>query len=181
MNTYERRRVALAVILTAIALPALWWAKRDNPISSPSVAAIDGGQAVDAAAAANIASENDPPGYLSGPSVEIPPLVAEPTGPPAEESFTRAGLGTYRNFSINPDPAANGDQPDPYLPSRLCEVNFLPIGTRITVENTDNGKQIKCIVNRGRLDTDITIVMDSTLFVQLADMADAPIPVRIRW
>ena len=127
MNTYERRRVALAVIVTAIALPTLWWAKRDNPISSPSVAAIDGGQSVDKAAAANIASEDDPPGYLSGPSVEIPPLVAEPTGPPLEESFTRAGRATYRNFTTDPD--------------RLCEVAFLPAGTRVTVENTDNGKK----------------------------------------
>ena len=60
-------------------------------------------------------------------------------------------------------------------------MGFLPVGTRINVENTDNGKSIECTVARDDLQPDIAIVMDSTLFVQLADMADAPIPIRIRW
>ena len=76
---------------------------------------------------------------------------------------------------------SGGDGGQGHLPSRLCEVGFLPVGTRINVENTDNGKSIECTVARDDLQPDIAIVMDSTLFVQLADMADAPIPIRIRW
>jgi hypothetical protein len=169
MTIYERRRAAVALVITVLALPALWLAKRDNPMSQPGVAAVDMAQGLEASGAqpANHARPATPPGYLTGSAEEYAPLIAEPSGPPIDETFTRAGFASYRNFAAQSD--------------RLCDVNFLPPGTRITVENTDNGKRIDCVANRVRLGDGIIVVLDSSLFSALADLSDAPIPVRIRW
>jgi hypothetical protein len=181
MTIYERRRIALALLVTAVALPALWWAKKDNPIASPSVAAVDVAQGLETANAANIAGIDTPPGFLTGPSDPLAPLIAEPTGPPIEETFSRGGGASYRDFTVDPAEDEEGFDPPPYLPERLCEVDFLPVGTRITVENTDNGKRIECLTDRRRLEDGLVIVIHRALFVGLADLSDAPIPVRIRW
>ncbi len=172
LSIYDRRRLLIAGLLTMVALPALWWAKRDNPIAAPSVAAADIGGALANAtgaskSAALVAGPGTPPGYLSGPGEASPPVAGEATGPPLEESFTRGGLGSFKTF--------------PPLSEQLCEVSFLPDRTRITVENTDNGEKVECLVIRTRMSDGILIVLDSSLFVELSDLAEAPVPVRIRW
>jgi hypothetical protein len=170
LSIYERRRVAVATCITLVALPALWWAKRDQPIAAPSVAAADTGSGLAAGILtpqAVVAPADSPPGFLSGPGQDVAPVAAEPVGPAAEETFTRSGLGTFKTF--------------PDLSERLCEVSFLPDGARITVENTDNGQRVECFVNRTRLPSDQLIILDASLFVELSDLAEAPIPVRIRW
>jgi hypothetical protein len=138
-------------------------------MSQSGVAAVDMAQGLGASGAqpANYAGSATPPGYLTGPAEEFAPLMAEPSGPPVNETFTRAGLASYRNFAAESN--------------RLCDVSFLPPGTRITVENTDNGKRVDCVANRVRLGDGVIVVLDSSLFSALADLSDAPIPVRIRW
>jgi hypothetical protein len=111
---------------------------------------------------------------MSGPRWEGEPIPADPSGPPVEDRFSRAGFASYRNFTVL-DEEVDVEEP------ALCEITFLPDGTRITVENTDNGKRVECIVNRTGLPPGVTVVLDSALFVELADLSDAPIPVRIRW
>jgi len=172
LSIYDRRRLLIAALLTMVALPTLWWAKRDNPIATPGVAVADVSGALANATGASktavkVSGPGTPPGYLSGPGDPSPPAPGEATGPPLEESFTRGGLGSFKAF--------------PPLSEQLCELAFLPDRTRITVENTDNGKRVECLVSRTRLAEGIVIVLDASLFVELSDLAEAPVPVRIRW
>lgn len=182
LSIYDRRRLAVAALVTLVALPALWWAKRDTPIATPSVAAVDvaGGLDVGATKAADIAGIGVPPGYLTGAYIQIDPLLSEPSGPPIEDSFTRGGLASYRTFPPRIDADGKPLKRDPET-ERLCQVSFLPDGLRITVENTDNGQRIECRVDRTRLDEGLVLVLDISLFDELSDLAEAPIPVRIRW
>lgn len=169
MSTFERRRVVIAAALTVLALPALWWAKRDDPIASPSAAAIDagGGLGVATGSALDSGAAVPTPGYLDGSPITISETTAPVVGPDAQESFKRAGLATFKQFATDSE--------------RLCQIEFLPAGARITIENTDNGKKVTCLTSRARMDDGIVVVIDSSLFAQLSDLAEAPIPVRIRW
>ena len=59
---------------------------------------------------------------------------------------------------------------------------FLPIGTAVTVTNLDNGHTVKCVIaDRTGVPDDRVIVLDTTVFEQLADLVEAPIPVTISW
>jgi hypothetical protein len=169
MNMFERRRLLLAAAVTLVALPTLWWAKRDDPIAKPSVAAVDagGGLAVATGSDLGAGAATPTPGYLDGPKDASVITPAQVVGPPAEDRFTRGGFASFRTF----DPAAD----------QLCSVSFLPTGSRITVEDTDNGKKTTCVVFHERVLKGIVVVLDFRLFVQLADLSEAPIPVRIRW
>ena len=169
MNIFERRRLFLAAAVTIVALPTLWWAKRDDPISKPTVAAVDAGGGLAVATGSDLGSGGaaPTPGYLDGPKDASVVTPAQVVGPPAEDRFTRGGFGTYRRFDAHSD--------------QLCAVAFLPPGSRITVEDTDNGKKVTCVVSRETVALPLVVVLDSTLFGQLADLSEAPIPVRIRW
>jgi len=165
----ERRRIAVAAAVTVLALPALWWAKRDDPIAQPSPAAIGAGSGLaNATGSANgVGAATPTPGYLDGTPITASETTAAVAGPAAEEAFKRGGLATFRAFA--------GDS------QRLCALEFLPGGARVTIENTDNGKKVTCLIQRERMDDGVVVVLDSSLFAELSDLAEAPIPVRIRW
>lgn len=69
-----------------------------------------------------------------------------------------------------------------YAEKPICSAIDAPNGITITVTNTNNGRKITCtnifslLVPNG-----ISVVMYITVFQKLADVLDAPIPVRITW
>jgi hypothetical protein len=56
------------------------------------------------------------------------------------------------------------------------------VGTKVTVTNLNNGHTVTCtIVQRTGTDKAQAVVLNTPLFGQLADLIEAPIPVRITW
>lgn len=63
-----------------------------------------------------------------------------------------------------------------------CSAPNAPYGAELTVTNRDNGRSIICF-NRAPvgLAAGLELQLDTAQFSQLAQLVDAPIPVRITW
>jgi hypothetical protein len=194
----DRVRLVVASCLTAAALPVLLREGKEQHVNQPTVAAVaPGGQALaspldsTASAPATIAPGKAPAAPSSAPTTVAPTsstddaasfLVGSPTTPapgtsitiavPAPDSpTTRTGTASYRRW-----PAGSAKAPNP------CATWFLNVGTTVTVTNLDNGHAVTCtIVERTGTDKAQAIVLDTPLFTQLADVVQAPIPVRMTW
>jgi hypothetical protein len=172
MSPDDRRRLTLATIITLVALPALWLMQRDDTApGSPTVAAAG----APAAPAVDSSDEGDPddpppPAYLEGPSTTAPivddtPLVIA-TGD-AGTANRLTGTAGYRRF-------------DDATTSGTCQVTGAPLGIVLTVRNVDNDRTTTCVNTSGRLGDEIA-VLDISVFLQVADLVDAPLPVEITW
>ena len=108
------------------------------------------------------------PGFLNGPTDGVVPGSVEPATGVNDDAFSQSGLASYKSLS----PGAE----------RRCLSTVLPAGTKLSVENTDNGRRIVCLVATvSNLPEGITVMLDRNMFALLSDLAEAPIPVRLRW
>ncbi len=167
----DRRRLAVASVLTIVAMPFIWSSKDESSpgtqlavtaaasqaeINPPSEGVTD--PVADPAAPANA--------LLSVPDVITIDVASAPTG------NLLTGKATYRNW---PEGLENGE-------SRPCGTSLVPFGARIVVTNTDNGKKIACVnVTTRPLTGDTAIIIDTPTFVELADLTDAPLTVDLSW
>ncbi len=55
------------------------------------------------------------------------------------------------------------------------------IGARLVVTNTDNGHRVACRVVSNDVPDGVTVVIDTDLFLDLADLVEAPVPVSLSW
>jgi hypothetical protein len=183
----QRRRVALALAITAVAVPAAFLLNRstDSPEAAPpmtivgtvagvdaggSDAGADGGDADgadDGVPTATDAMGTTPVGFLDG---TVPPQDGDPATiaiPRVPQSIN--GTATFRR-SI---PGAT-----------VCQVRTttgIPFNSRITVTNLDNSRSVQCIASVGGAEPDDDVVLHDDAFVQIGDLTDAPIPVQITW
>lgn len=170
MNTYERRRVALASIFTLVALPALWVFNRSDSArnGAPAVAAAG----VDAQAGSNTAPPDtyqpETPVFLGNKPAPEAPAVVNVVVPPVETGNSVDTKASYRRY---PDATTNP-----------CTTLLVPFNTLITVTNLDNGQSVQCFNSFGTaLPAGVEIVLHTDLFVKISDLADAPAPVRLTW
>jgi hypothetical protein len=174
MSPDDRRRLTLATIITLVALPALWLMQRDDTApGSPTVAAAG----APAAPAVDPSSDEDdddppPPAYLEGPSTTAPVVEETPLVIATGESGVAnrlTGTAGYRRF-------------DPATSLGNCQVVGAPLGVTLTVRNVDNDRTTTCVNTSGpRGDDGEIAVIDIAVFLQVADLVDAPLPVEITW
>lgn len=172
-SIYERRRIALALVTTLILVPVAWWSKRSPATEHPEIEATVGP-----------ATQSLSPGFLSGPSQTTPNSL--PTlDPVVVDDLIRTGMATYKNFGVKPvrppGPTTSTIVPTTVLPKDVCILNFLPEGTRVTIENTDNGRTVACHVRWQTIPTGMIVVLNAPLFQKISELTQAPIPVRITW
>ena len=159
----ERRRLAVALIITLIAVPALLLSRGDSSKGSDNAPVTS---------LANSYSTDDSkpldPAFLPevgatttiGPiTVNVPPT---PTGThvKGEASFIRWPSELTRDKTI-------------------CATPHAKIGTEITVTNLDNGRSLTCMNATTESRGDLVIIIDADRFIEIADLVDAPIPVEI--
>jgi hypothetical protein len=166
----DRRRLAFASALTVFALPAVWLANRDNAPNRPNVAAVG--------LAADNASGRDTGRAGGGPPASLDPMGApdplflddEPAAPAPEHVSVAVGtedgavataLATYSRSVANSD---------------ACPFNGVAAGTTVKVVNPDNGRSIECVTAPADGDE---LVLHPDLFLLLADLTTAPVPVEI--
>lgn len=155
----ERRRLAVALIVTLVAIPALM---------------LSGG---------------------GGTSDDLTPVVTSPSSDdskPLDPAFLPTGGATTSlgPITVNVPPAATGthikgDASFIRWPSditngkRICASPHATIGTEITVTNLDNGRSLTCTNATTESRGDLVIIVDADVFIEIADLVDAPIPVEI--
>jgi hypothetical protein len=164
MRVHERRRLVLATCITILALPA-WWLIQGGASSSSdssSVAAAAGGPPDD-----SLSPET--PIFLDNTVVVPVPAVIDIAVPDSASPHDTPARLTFKKY-------------DGILIPTPCSTMLAPSGAHITVVNIDNGLSVTCINTLGvsvPLGADMAI--DINLYVRIADLVDAPVPVRISW
>jgi hypothetical protein len=171
MEVHERRRLVVATAFTLIALPSIWLLDRDDPGSrgSSSVAAAGLETPDPAASASTPTTEPERPIFLDNTAVVVAPAVIDVALPDAPGDREALGKATYRRYL------------DSTIPSP-CTTYLAPSGATVTVTNIDNGLSTTCTNTLGvSKPADADIVMHTDVYVAIADLVDAPIPVRLSW
>jgi len=170
MIDHDRRRVVVASVFTLVALPALWVLNRESAATSgaPKVGAAGVDIKSGADAAPNtIAYKPEPPLFVGGDEVPVPPaavVVAVPPSTGANEVTTKA---SFHRYSAG---------------SRQCTTLLAPDGELLTVENIDNGRTTTCTNTLGMaMPTGADIVLHTEVFGEIGDLADAPLSVHVSW
>jgi hypothetical protein len=168
MDVHERRRVVLATAFTLVALPAIWLFDRDDPPTSPGIAAAGLPAPEVNQAADTVPTETELPVFLDNTVVVVPPAVIDVALPSAPGANEITGTASYKRF----DPESD----------KKCTAPQAPSGVLLTITNIDNGLSITCRNTLGvSMPYGITVGIDTDLFIDLADLVDSPIPIRLSW
>lgn len=108
------------------------------------------------------------PIFIDGPSTPPKPAIVPIAIPAAQPGQSLDGTATYKR---NADPNASG-----------CSAPGAAFNATLTVTNLDNGRSITCVNRTPRsLGAGLAIELTATQFEQIAQLIDAPVPVRIQW
>lgn len=157
LTVYERRRIAVLVGVTLLALPLVWWSRGD------------GGAGTTTAATTTTAAGGDEvpaPVILGGP----PPVVQDGSAQIAYPSLDAGVQGTasFSNFDGGP--------------ANVCWVPSAPLGAPLTITNLNNGRTASCInVLRESMPANATMLLHTKVYEALSDLAEVPIPVVAGW
>lgn len=169
MYETNRRRFLWPVIVTLIAVPAIWWASQ-RADSNDSDTGATSTEVADGATAAGSTSPLSPelvgdyePVYLDGPEGESPPGIADIAVPAQGE------LALYQDATYSSA-----------LPAGICTARVGQVGERVHVVNLENNRSIICLVQLANPEQQEDLVLSRAAFLKLADLTDAPIPVELR-
>ncbi|CAB4363516.1 unannotated protein [freshwater metagenome] len=159
----DRRRVVIASLFTAVALPALWF------FSSDSANKNGGSNGSRATAPPSTKYEPGPPLFVGGTDTPKRPTlidVAVPSTLPANSMRAQASFHRY-----------------PDTLTRPCSVLQAPDGAVVTVTNIDNGQSTTCTntLTLATLPDGIGVLLHTEIFAEIGNVTDAPIPVRVSW
>lgn len=172
MNTIDRRRLVVACVFTLVALPALWALGRDTAASSGSPNVGAAGLDVPDAAADTAPSTTEylpeTPLFVGGDSQPVTPGVVNVAVPPAPGDNEARAEASFHRFAG--------------LGAAVCTTLLAPEGEVLTVTNLDNGQSTTCTNTLGmQMPAGSTMVMNTAVYILIADLAEAPVPVRINW
>ncbi len=175
----DRRRVAIATIVTLVALPSLWLMSRDDP-TGPATVTPAGVPAGVAAGPGSGPTEPDRPtsamgtaggAFLAAP--EIAPERPRRAGEPIEIAVPAPPKGVVLDARATFRSSIPGDD--------VCLVAGAPFGTRVRVTNVDNGRSLTCVASVSSVGSRDDVVLHTDTFTRIADLTDAPIPVELSW
>lgn len=177
----DRRRVILAAVATAVALPFVLPNRANTPASAPVLGGQDLGAELRPAdpadpAASTSSIESLPPStipFIVGPSTSAEPapiLIGVPAPAGANE---RTGFAGYRSF-----PPSYQALPRPcWVPPQSARA-----GTTVTITNLNNARSTTCVVALiAQLPDGHVVGVGEAVFSEIADLIDSPIPVKIIW
>jgi hypothetical protein len=177
LDVTDRRRLVVAAALTIVALPAIWLFARGEPsagTAAPTVAGAAGVPIPGAEAPTTPNSSIDPfgtdgPIFVDGPTTPPKPAIVEVAVPAQVAGKSMNGTATYKH----------SDDPT----SVTCTaIPPAPFNATLTITNVDNGFHVDCINRTPRILPDgLAIELPTSLFQQIAQLIDAPVPVRISW
>ena len=191
MYDNDRRRLALALLLTVLAVPAFFLYRRSvndgaqgdsaavtvtaasdgnviNPLpgeaAEPEPEGDDDGTANSRSQLPDPEAPDDGPVFMDGPSVDTddgPTQIAVPAAPAVTPLLLSA---TYASDIAG---------------VRTCLVRDVPSGITVRVTNVDNGRSIECVTASATADQIEPVVIHTESFENLADLTEAPISVEL--
>ena len=112
--------------------------------------------------------EEIPESVILGGPPPIAPSGSAAVAYPATSNNSITGRATFTELGYSSNP--------------VCFSAITPVGAQLTITNINNGRSIKCTSAFGvNVPAGVTVQLNSTQFTQLADLIDAPIPVKITW
>lgn len=190
----DRRRFFLATTLTLLALPALWWVNRAENSTAPNVAVAgadvgvgDGRAGASESTTAEVRSST-PPSPPSGASTPAPQNATEESREPVAPVFLE---GPGAQADAGPAEIAVPAPPDferitttatfrSSVGPGVCKIPGVLNGRTVTVVNLETGRSVTCTSSLAPGELADQITLGTSLFAELADLTDAPIPVEIR-
>lgn len=175
MNVYERRRIAvLAVLTTVVALVFAAAGGSSNSQSTDTAApttietTTTSTPLDNAAAVGPLADDSSKPVNLDGPLAQQPTGTAPIAYPGPGEMNRVAGKASYVRF--------------PDYNSAICYASVAPLGIEVTIVNLNNGRSLRCTnVFAVTLPSGADVVIHTPLYLQIANLVDAPLPVTVSW
>jgi hypothetical protein len=171
----QRRRIAVAVALTAVLVPAAFLLDRGVDDTETDTIVTVVGTVVDPQSQAQAQQPETTPAETDIMGTSPVDLLRDelPANDPATIAIPRlpnsiSGPATFsRNISQSTD----------------CMVTEpeVPFGSRVTVTNLDNNRSVDCINRIGGTRPEESVVLHADAFLQIGDLTDAPIPVQVTW
>ena len=168
MNSFDRRRVVVACVLTLVALSALWvFGHNSAESSSPNGNTADTKIGFDTVPATT-AYQPSPPLFIGGDSTPNAPAVINIAVPPAPGANETLAKATYHRYLG--------------IVGTACTTALAPDGAELNITNLDNGQRVTCLNTAGvTIPAGADVIIDTALFVLIGDLADAPLSVRVSW
>ncbi len=172
----------LAAFVTVAALPA-WWIIESGASSSSDSSSVAAGKRATAGALGDQATDTgadlgappddslvpETPIFLDNTVVVPVPAVIDIAVPDSASPNETGARLTFKSY-------------DGTLIPTPCSTVLAPSGALIKVVNIDNGQSVSCINTLGvSIPLGADMAIDINLYVRIADLVDAPVPVRISW
>jgi len=160
LSVYERRRAMVLAIVTVVVLGFAWGNRGgDSATTAEAVATTTTSVLVD---------ESIPDPVILGGPTPLAPSGSAAIAYPAVNPNETTGLATFSNLG--------------YTQTAVCYSTVVPAGANVTVTNVNNGRTVKCTsVYSLLVPAGMDIMLHSTVFTKIANLIDAPIPVKISW
>jgi len=163
MTLAERRRLVVAAVITLIAVPAFLLLSNNSSSSVNTTSTL-----ATAVSVAPTESEPAEPAFLPENNGSQAPEIITVNVPAPPSGSNVKGTASYIRWQ--------GD----LLGLRPCATPHALIGAIITVTNINNGRSIECNnVSIQALPGNNIILIHTDVFLEIADLIDAPVPVNI--
>ena len=163
LNLTERRRLVVAAVITLIAVSALLLSSNNSSSSVNTTSTL-----ATAVSVAPADSEPAEPAYLPENNGSQAPEIITVNVPAPPTGSNVKGNASYIRWQGN------------LLGLRPCATPHALIGAIITVTNLNNGRSLECNnVSIQALPGNNIILIHTDVFLEIADLIDAPIPVQI--
>lgn len=181
MNTFDRRRIRAAALITVTLLALFWvFTSGSSKDDASSATTCDAECADSAANSAPSTTEYQPypPLFIGGDdgaSPVEPASIATAPEPDANEFLTTAQFVRFNDATDAAGNPISGRKP-------RCSTMLAPDGALLTVTNVDNGQSTTCTNTQGiTVPPGVGMVLGTDAFAEIGDLSDAPLPVRVRW
>jgi hypothetical protein len=176
MNVYERRRIAvLAIVTTLVAIPFVAASGSSDSGADTAAEATTTTESTttstpldNAGAVGPLADDSSKPVNLDGPLAQQPTGTAPIAYPGPGEMNRVNGKASYVRF--------------PDYNSEICYASTAPLGAEVIIVNLNNGRSLTCTnVFAVTLPSGADVVIHTPLYLQIANLVDAPLPVTVSW
>lgn len=167
----QRRRVAVAIAVTVIAVPAAFLLNRGEA-TEPSDALIGAGQVP----ATSTALPSDVQPAVTSPLGTAPTGYLEGSTVPESNEPARIAIPLLAD-SIK----IQATYSSTITSTQRCSVPGAPFNATVTITNLDNSHRVQCIASVAAPDPNGNAVLAPAAFAEIADPTDAPVPVEITW
>jgi hypothetical protein len=158
LSVYERRRIGALSILTLFALTIFSFAAGGSSSTTSTTTTT----------VPPVVEDEVPESVILGGPPPLSPTGSAAVAFPATSPNSLTGRATFTAFGYSSNP--------------VCFSAMTPVGVQLTITNINNGRSVKCTSAFGSsVPTGVSVQLNSTQFTQLADLIDAPIPVKITW